>query len=80
MILESIKKYNEKFGQATFVKMLLGSRDQKLTDWSLIYYEHYAALKTLEKELIAAMIEALIEFGFLEKTQGRYPVMIITSK
>lgn len=80
MILESIKKYNEKFGQATFVKMLLGSRDQKLTDWSLIYYEHYAALKSLEKDVVGAMLEALIEFGFLEKTSGRYPMMMITSK
>ncbi|MCH8518196.1 RecQ family ATP-dependent DNA helicase [Candidatus Gracilibacteria bacterium] len=80
VILESVKKYNEKFGQTIFTKMLLGSGDQKLTDWSLIYYEHYGALKTLEREIISAMFEALIEYGFLEKTHGRYPMMMITSK
>ena len=80
VILESIKRYHERFGQAIFIKMLLGSSDQKVLDWNLIYYEHYWALKNIERNIVSAMFDALIEYAFLEKTHGRYPLMSITAK
>jgi len=41
LVLETIKKYNAKFGAALFSKLLWGSEDKKIKEWHLDDYEHY---------------------------------------
>ena len=78
LILESVKKYDEKFGQVLLVRMLLGSGDKRLSEWHLDDYEHFWALKEYDKETIGAMFDALITENFLFKTSGQYPCIGIT--
>ncbi len=78
LILESVKKYDEKFGQVLLVRMLLWSGDKRLEEWHLDDYEHFWALKEYDKETIGAMFDALITENFLFKTSGQYPCIGIT--
>lgn len=76
--LETIKKYNEKFGAALIAKVLWGSEDKRILDWNLDLYEHYWALREYSEKTISAILEVLQMQEFLYKTDGKYPVLGIT--
>jgi len=78
IILETVKKYNEKFGSALLVRTLNGSNDKRISQWHLDDYEHYGALSKYERSVVTAMFEALMMEEFLFKTEGQYPCVGIT--
>ncbi len=78
LILEIVKKYNEKFGQTLIVKTLLWSKDKRIFQWHLDTYEHYGALAEYSKETVSAMFEVLLMEGFLCKIEWKYPLIGVT--
>jgi len=40
-VLETVKKYNEKFGASLLAKVLAGSSEKRIVDWHLDDYQHY---------------------------------------
>ena len=78
LVLETVKKYDDKFGQALIARLLLGSGDKRLREWNLDSYTHFWALSEYSKETVRIMIEALIEENFIEKWAGQYPTIWVT--
>lgn len=80
LVLEVIKKFDNKFWVMTFVQFLSGSQDKKILNWNLDKDENYWILTEYSTQFIQALIEALIGQGFIEKSTGLYPVIWLTSK
>ncbi len=78
LILETVKKYPEKFGAKIITWVLTWSQEKKILEWHLDDYEHYCALSDLDKKAVWAMIDALIFDEYLYKTSGAYPMLGIT--
>lgn len=78
LILETVKKYNEKFGQTLLSKVLHWSSEKRIQDWNLDVYEHFGALKEFSLTWIQALFEALQMEWFLFKTDGKYPLIWVT--
>ncbi|EKD66017.1 MAG: hypothetical protein ACD_49C00067G0003 [uncultured bacterium (gcode 4)] len=80
LVLEVIKKLDNKFWVMTFVQFLSGSQDKKILSWNLDKDENYWILTEYSTQFIQALIEALIQQGFIEKSSWLYPVIWLTSK
>ncbi len=78
LILETVKKYDEKFGQIMIRRTLEWSEEKKILQNKLDLYEHYGALADYSRDTISAMIDALRFEGYLYKTQGQYPMLWIS--
>ena len=78
LILETVKKYDEKFGQVMIRRTLEGSEEKKILQNRLDQYEHYGALTDYSRDTVWAMIDALRFEGYLYKTQGQYPMLWIS--
>lgn len=78
MILEIVKKYDERFGQGLLVKVLIWSKDARISQWNLDSYENYWALEKYDTSVVSAMFDALIMDNYLLKTEGKYPCVGIT--
>lgn len=78
LVLETVKKYNEKFGQTLLVWVLIWSKEKRITEWNLDLYEHYNALWEYSKEVVTAMFDVLKEEDFLFVTDGQYPCIGVT--
>ncbi len=78
IVLETVKKYNEKFWATLLAKLLSGSHDKRITDWHLDDYEHYGVFSDMTLEMVTALFEALIMEDFLFKTDGKYPCIWVT--
>lgn len=77
-ILETVQKYNERFGKKLFVSLLLGSTEKQIIDWNLDLYEHHGALKDLWEATVSLMLEALIHEKYIESSWGKYPCLSLT--
>lgn len=75
IILETVQKYNEKFGVTLLSKVLTGSSEKRIIDWNLDIYEHYNTFSQYSLEAVNALFESLLEEWFLYKTSGKYPVV-----
>ncbi len=78
LILETIKKFDERFGQSLMRWVLIGSQEKKILQNKLDLYEHFWALKDYSRDTIHAMIDALIFEWYLYKTNGQYPMLGIS--
>jgi superfamily II DNA helicase RecQ len=78
LVLEVVKKFDEKFWVQTIVKFLRGSWDKKLLAWRLDKDKDFGVLWDLKPDLIEAVIEALMQEDYLHKTTWKYPVLWIT--
>jgi len=78
LILETVKKYNEKFGQTLLVWVLMGSNEKRISQWNLDLYEHYGALGEYSKQTVMSLFDALEMENFTFKTDGKYPCVWIT--
>jgi len=59
LILETVKKYDEKFGQVMIRRTLEGSEEKKILQNKLDMWEHYGSLSDYSRDTIGAMIDAL---------------------
>jgi superfamily II DNA helicase RecQ len=61
IVLETVQKYNEKFGATLLSKVLTGSGEKRITEWNLDLYEHYNVFFEYSLECIIAIFEALVQ-------------------
>jgi ATP-dependent DNA helicase RecQ len=78
IVLEVVKKFDEKFWTQTIVKFLWWSEDKKLLEWKMDRYNEFWVLWDLKPEVIQAVIEALISLDYLHKTTWQYPLLWLT--
>jgi len=78
VVLETVKKYNEKFWMTLLVKLLAWSNEKRITEWNLDLYEHYAAFSDMSLEMVTAIFESLMMEDFIFKTDGKYPCVWVT--
>ena len=78
LILETVKQYDEKFGQTMIRWVLIWSEEKKILQNKLDHYEHYWSLKDLSRDAVWAMIDSLRFEWYLYKTQGQYPMLWIS--
>ncbi|MCP4523171.1 MAG: DUF559 domain-containing protein [Candidatus Gracilibacteria bacterium] len=79
IVLDAIEKFDTKYGSKFFIKFLWGSSDKRILELGLDQHELYGVLSEYKSELVEALIEALIQHGFLEKSSGQYPLVGLTS-
>jgi ATP-dependent DNA helicase RecQ len=73
VVLETVKKYNEKFGISMLAKVLNGSNEARISQWHLDDYQHYGIFSDMTLDMVTALFEALLMEDFLCKTDGKYP-------
>lgn len=78
IVLEVVKKFDERFGVQTFVKFLWWSEDKKLREWGMNKYDEFWVLWDLDSELIQSVIESLIANEYLYKSSWQYPLLWLT--
>jgi len=78
IVLETVKKYNEKFGISLLAKVLNGSHEARISQWHLDDYEHHGVFSDMTLDMVTALFEALMMEEFLFKTEGQYPCIGIT--
>lgn len=78
LVLETVKKYDERFWVWMFVRLLYGSGDKKIIEWNLDNSNFFGALQDFTSDMIQAVIEALISLDFLYKTDGKFPLLWLT--
>ncbi len=78
LILETVKKYDERFWQVLIRKTLEWSEDKKLIQNKLDTWDHYWALSNYSRDAISAMIDSLRFEWYLYKTNWTYPMVWIT--
>lgn len=80
IILEFIKRFDNKFGLNTLIWVLVGAKEKKIIEWNLDTDKDYSILGELNKDVIWAIFEALLELWFLYRSFGQYPKIWITEK
>lgn len=78
IVIDALSKFDKKYGAKMMTKFLRGSSDAKLIQYSMDQHELYGVLSEYNSELIEALIEALIQNDYLEKTTGKYPLLWLT--
>jgi ATP-dependent DNA helicase RecQ len=79
-VLDAVARFDQKFGVNLFATFLTGGSDQKIQDRRMDSDENFGVLGTYSTLLVVAVIESLIRKGYLEKTEGMYPLLAITQK
>ena len=80
LVLEVIKKLDNKFWIMIFIQFLSWAEDKKITNWRLDEDENFWILKEYSPQFIQALIEGLLTQGYLAKASGLYPVIGLTDK
>ncbi len=74
------KKYCSGLGLTLIVRMLHGSREQRILQLGLDKLPTYGILHELDRTQIRAYIDHLIEEGYLVLSDGEYPVLHLTEQ
>lgn len=72
------KKYPYGLGLTLIVRMLHGSREQRVLELGLDKLSTYGVLRDTDRRKIRAYIDCLLSQGYLELTAGEYPVLHLT--
>ena len=80
IILEFIKRFDNKFWLNTLVWVLIWAKEKKIIDWNLDTDKDYSILSELNKDVVWAIFEALLETWFLYRSFGQYPKIGISEK
>ena len=72
------RKYRSSLGVTLIVRMLLGSRDQRVLQTGLDKLPTYGILRDTDRTQIREYIDLLIQEGYLYLTEGEYPVLRTT--
>ncbi len=78
LVLEFVKRLDNKFWAQILSWVLTGSKEAKILEWNLDLDKDYNILWIYSKELVGAIFEILIDFGYLYKSAGQYPKMSIS--
>lgn len=78
LVLEFVKRLDNKFWIQILSWVLTGSKESKIIEWNLDLDKDYNILWIYSKELVGAIFEILIDFGYLYKSAGQYPKICIS--
>lgn len=78
MVLSCIKRMGENYGKQMLMKVLAGSKEQKVKNFGFDRLSTYGLLKKYAQKDILQLIEYLISGGYLLSVSGEYPVLKVT--
>lgn len=78
MVLSCIKRMGENYGKQMLMKVLAGSKEQKVKNFGFDRLSTYGLLKKYAQKDILQLIEFLISSGYLLSGNGEYPVLKVT--
>lgn len=80
MVLSCIRRMKERFGKTMVTKVLTGSSDQKIRNFGLDQLSTYGIMKEKTQKAVNEFIDFLTAEGYLQPTDGQYPVLMLTEK
>ena len=69
------KRYPSGLGIALVIQMLRGSKGQRVLRLGLDHLSTYGIMRGIDQQTIRSYIDHLISEGYLEQTDGEYPVL-----
>lgn len=79
-ILSGILKTGEKFGKVHVLKVLRGSREQKILELGHDTLSVWGICKGTPEHYLSEVFVQLISHGFIKKREGDYPTFAVTSE
>ncbi len=78
VVLEFLKRFNDKFGGQILAGILTGSKEKKILEWNLDLDKDFNILWIYSKDFVSAILDTLVESWFLYRTPWQYPKLWIT--
>jgi ATP-dependent DNA helicase RecQ len=79
-ILSCVLYYNHQYGITTIVKILTGENEKRLEKKGIYGSPYYGKLKESDSSKLYRTIHMAIKKGYMEKSEGQYPVLSISGK
>lgn len=79
-ILSCVARLNQRFGVNYIIKVLTGSKDQKVLQYNHDKLSTYGIITDTTEEELKYYLYELILMGYLQITQDQYPIVKLTSK
>lgn len=80
MVLSCLKRMGENYGKQMLMKVLAGSKEQKLQALGFGHFSTYGLMKNQSQKETMQLIEYLISNGYLLTINGEYPVLKVTER
>lgn len=80
MVLSCLKRMGENYGKQMLMKVLAGSKEQKLQALGFGHLSTYGLMKNQSQKETMQLIEYLISNGYLLTINGGYPVLKVTER
>ncbi|HFJ8811867.1 TPA: DNA helicase RecQ [Enterococcus faecium] len=80
MVLSCLKRMGENYGKQMLMKVLAGSKEQKLQALGFGHLSTYGLMKNQSQKETMQLIEYLISSGYLLTINGEYPVLKVTER
>lgn len=78
IILEFIKRLDNKFWSQILAWVLSWSRESKIIEWNLDIDKDFNILWVYSRDLVLAIFEVLLQFWYIYKTEGQFPKLSIS--
>ncbi|GAB7055868.1 DNA helicase RecQ [Paenibacillus sp. YK5] len=79
-IFSCVRRMRERFGMTLVASVLKGSRNKKVLELGFDSLSTYGLMKSRTEKDIIDLIQLLIAEGYLQLTEGKYPVLKLTAK
>jgi len=79
-VLETVDKYDEKYGMTSIRECLAGSKSKNVQKYALDKDRNYGVLKQYSQDVIESMMKSLEREGYLYRTPGMYPKVGLSLK
>ncbi|GMX65766.1 DNA helicase RecQ [Paenibacillus elgii] len=79
-IFSCVKRMRERFGMTLVASVLKGSRNKKVLDFGFDSLSTYGLMRNRTEKDIIDLIQLLVAEGYLQLTEGKYPVLRLSSK
>ena len=80
MVLSCLKRMGENYGKQMLMKVLAGSKEQKLRALGFERLSTYGLMKNQSQKETMQLIEYLISNGYLLTVNGEYPILKVTER
>ncbi len=79
-ILSCVVRLKERYGITTVASVLKGSQSKRMQELALQHLSTFGLLKDKSEKQIVAYVQMLVADGYLQVTEGKYPVVQLTAK
>lgn len=80
IILDTIRRSKTKIGRSKLVKILRGSRAKDLSAYHHDRHIYYGRLAAVMRKDLEALVEQMVDLGYIKVTGGEYPVLGLTPR